>query len=259
MGKLYFLSMLMLLNVSYSQPPSVEAREVINLYLEAIGGKDHWKNLESRKAQENVTLYTSTGLMEIEDQVLDYTKYFQVPNNYLDLWFKAMHFTIFVQTSNCTWYYLDKNVSVLFMDKKYRKQKAKFPRIGVLEILNFPIAGDAVVEKDSYRIDFEDRPWKRLISIYFDKENFLITQHAYTNPGGDRHEYFYKDYREKDGYLEPYIIENYVESRKYKVTTIKSIQYNLEVDPAIFTPPVECISKSENVTVPLEERIPFIF
>lgn len=256
----YSLILVVLANFSQAQTEAkISGEEILVRYFKAIGGKERWENLESRKAKENLSLFVSSGLMEMEDEVLDYTKYFQAPNSYLDLWFQDMYYSTYVQTPGCVWYYLDKSISVLFPDKKYRKREATFPRIGVLEILNFPMVGSVFLENDSYRVDFEDKFWKRVMSVYFDRESFLITKHSYTDLGGDYHEYLYKDYQEKDGYLEPYLIENYVDSKKYKAIRVKSIDYNLDIDPTMFTPPTKCISKSESVTVPLKERMPFIF
>ena len=88
----YSLILVVLANFSQAQTEAkISGEEILARYFKAIGGKERWENLESRKAKENLSLFVSSGLMEMEDEVLDYTMYFQAPNRYLDLWFQDMY------------------------------------------------------------------------------------------------------------------------------------------------------------------------
>ena len=109
-----------------------------------------------------------------------------------------------------------------------------------------------ILENNFYRIDFNDTDWKRIMSVYFDKESYLIKKHSYSNDGVDRHEYYYNDYREKNRYVEPYSIENYVDGKKYSTISVKNIEYNPTIDPSIFEPPVKC---AHGGSVQLEKRV----
>ena len=245
---------------AYAQKENPGPGEVIDKYLKAIGGVQKWENLSSRKSVEKLDIYNFEGLITGIDKTLYYTKYFQAPVNYLSLWFEDIYYNILAYNVECVWIYSDLRMSVGFLDKKYIKKNTRFPQVGILEILNFPLSSNTVeIVENTYKIDFNDKFWNRTMSVYFDKESFLVVKHEYVNPGGGHHQYLYKDYRSKHGFTEPYKIENFVDYKIFKTQRIDSIEYNLAIHPGLFIPPVECPLGSEKSNVILEEKPPFIY
>lgn len=232
------------------------AKSVTDRYLEAIGGRKKWRELKSRISFEKVSLYQSDAPIATAYKFMDYYKGFQTPNSYLDAWYEGLHYSILTETSTCKWLYYDTDLSIMFLDKKRNKESTEYPRIKPLEILNFQMIDSVMLENDFYRIDFIDTDWNRIMSVYFDKTSYLIKKHSYSNSGVDKHEYYYSDYREEHGYMEPYAIENFVDGKKYKTIDVQRISYNVTIDPSVFEPPVNCTNEG---TLQLERRVAFPF
>lgn len=232
------------------------AKTVTSRYLEAIGGKKKWSELKERESFEKVSLYQSDAPIATVYKFMDYYKGFQAPNNYVDVWYEGFDFSILCETSICKWLYSGADLSVMFLGKKRNRESTVYPRIKPLEMLNFRMIDSVIVENGFYRVDFVDTDWKRVMSVYFDKESYLVKRHSYSNDGVDKHEYFYNDYRDEGGYLEPYSIENFVNGKKYKTIDVQSIKYNSFIDPSVYEPPVECSSEG---VVQLEKPVSFPF
>lgn len=229
-------------------------KKIIDSYLDTIGGKREWSNLKTRTSIEKVSLFQSEALIETVYKTIDYYKCFLAPNSYLDAWYEGLNFTILSETSTEKWIYYDTDKSVTVMDKRRNKFPSRYPRIKPLEILNFEMIDTVIVDNEFYRIDFKDTDWNRVIAVFFDKKTYLIYKHVYSNDGRDRHEYYYNNYKEVNGLLEPYFIENYVNGKKYKTIEIKNIEYDKVVDPSIFKLPIDDFSKG---TIYLEKHLSF--
>lgn len=235
---LFFL--LLLSNSLFSQ----SAKDVVDNYFEAIGGKSRWKKLQSRKSVEELTVYSKDSFTEVIDRTLNYTNYYQEPASYLRSWTENIFFFIRAYTTSCNWYYSDHTMSVSFFDKEYNVKKTSIPQIGILKILTFPMKDSVIIEDNCYRIDFEDVLWNRTMSVYFDKRTYLVTKHTYKSSGESiLREYYYKNYKDKGGYVEPYIIEHYLDGAKYTITKVEQVFYDIDVNPEIFLPPIECDQK----------------
>ncbi|MEM6816302.1 MAG: hypothetical protein AAF600_18235 [Bacteroidota bacterium] len=258
-GLLSLLFFAILNNLEAQELPLTSAQEVVDRYMQAIGGRDRWESLNSRKTREKYDIYESTIVSESIDRTLDYTKYFKAPNSYLDVWFENLFYSVYASNSDCVWFYSDKGVYILFLNKKYLKVPAKLPKLGILEVIGLPMVDNVTVEDGMFRVDFEDETWGRTISVYFDRESFLVRKHSYSNDGKDMHEYYYKDYRNKNGFLEPYLIENFVNYTKFKVTTIEEVIYNVDIDPTIFQSPLPCPLDGEINSIKLENNLPYIY
>ena len=232
------------------------AKAVTNRYWEAIGGKKRWRELNSRISFEKVSLYQSDAPIATAYKFMDYYKGFQTPNSYLDAWYEGLHYSILAETSTCKWLYYDTDLSLMFLGKKRNKEPTTYPRIKPLEILNYQMMDSVIIENDFYRIDFIDTDWNRIMSVYFDKTSYLIMKHSYSNSGIDKHEYYYNDYREQNGYFEPYSIVNFVDGKKYKTIDVQRISYNSIMDPSVFGPPVNCADEG---VLQLEKRMVFPF
>jgi hypothetical protein len=235
---------------------TLSAKTITNRYFEAIGGKKKWSELKTRISHEKISLYQGEAPISTANKFMDYYKCFLAPNSYMDTWYEGLHFTSLCETSGCKWLYSDNDMTVRFLNKKHNREATTYPRIEPLEILNFQMIDSVILENNFYRIDFRDTDWRRIMSVYFDKENYLIRKHSYSNNGVDRHEYYYSDYRVENGFFEPYFIENYIDGRKYKTIEVQSVDYNSNVDPSIFELPVKC---ENDGTVQMEKRLLFPF
>lgn len=240
----------------YSQPnASISPKKVVNNYLDAIGGKSNWSKLQSRKSIETYSVYNSHSLVETLDKTFEFKKIYKYPDNYLSFWDDAFFWNQIIKTSSCTWIYTDQSMNITFMGETYKKKKTNLPQFGILEILNFPMIDSLIVEDDFYRIDFKDEKWKRIMSVFFDPQTFLVRKHSYSNNGTDFHEYYYSDYRAQDGFIEAYLIENFVDLKKFKVISVSEILYNVDIDSQIFIPPVECMQETKVVN--LHDALPY--
>lgn len=238
-----------------SQTEDMTAKDVLSQHFEAIGGKKHWKSLESRKAEEIITTYT--GRTEAVDQILYFKNFYKNPGKYLKTWTESIFYNLIVFTPDCSWFYFDERQSVQFYPNGIIKDK-KWPQIEAVKIVNFPMIDSLIIENSLYRIDFWEEKWNRILSVYFDPHTFLINKHSYVNPGETAlHEYYYSDYREKDGYVEPYLIDNYVDGVKFKSSEMTSIEYNIDIDETIFDPPVPCQKDEKLSIVNLEQPLPY--
>lgn len=254
-----FLSFFLILTFTIQ---AQDAEEVIYKFLEATGGKEKWMNLKTRKAEEIVKVYNSNGFIETVEREFFYTKYYQSPNYYLDVWFEAtsLFFNLRCSSDKFVWYYLGKNQVVRFLPEKYIKETSELPRIGVMEILCLPILNGVIDRGGFFRIDFDDEFWNRTISLYFDKESYLIKKKSYKNPSESTlHEFFYKEYKMSNGFLEPRIVENFVDAKKFKTTEIQTIVYDMKVQTKIFDPPVPSSKQRPGEWHVIKESLPFIY
>lgn len=236
----------------------ITAKEVLSSYFEAVGGKEKWKALQSRKAEETIAYYNSEGKFDLVDYTAYHTKYFLAPNNYMDkkLYGFLLNLTCF--TSDCGWIYFDEGQNIVFVRKEHLKKRRKLPRIGALEVLNNEYIDTVKSENNLLRIDFKyEKRDNGIESIYFDPDTFLIKKRIYDSQGIYHCEWRFSGYRKKDGFMEPYKIDFYVNDHLYSTTEVEEIAYNQFIDSQLFVPPVKCdVSKR---VVHLSEPLSFVY
>lgn len=225
-------------NPSFSQD-TVSSEAIVYNYLEAIGGANAWKELKSRVVKEEYIYYNNRGVLETENKRKVYSKWYLFPNNYLEVSVEGTNWFVMSFTSDCAWIYFDQGKMLSFLDDKFQEPMKTFPRIEVLEILNYQILGK---EDDAnyFKIDFADKFWDRTITVYFNKHTYLVDKYEYSNDGSDFHEFYLSDYHDKEGYKEPYVIESYVNHKKFKKSIKHNVLYNSKIDEEIFDAPIEC-------------------
>lgn len=255
--KRYFLlfTYFTLFAFGFQSREKLTAEKIISDYFEAMGGESKWIDLKSRKAKEKYLVYSS-GMIESVSQTIPFVEFYQFPNSYLTSHVKDMNLNLVVNTSDCAWIYFGRSESIFFRGKEYIRDQEKYPRIEALEFLNFPIKGEVNMEGEHYKIDFIDNYDGRIVSVYFNQQTFLIEKYSYY-AGQVLQENILSEYRTKNGFTEPYRLDNFVDGKKYKTIVTEDIIYNSELSLLIFEPPVPC-QASENLEK-LEKPLPNIY
>lgn len=218
----------------------IEHDQLIANYLSAIGGKEKWLNLKTRKLKEKYLLYSGSRV-EVINQTIPFLKYYTYPNSYLSAHKKGLLWTSIVNTSDCSWIYSGKTENLTFRGSKSILKQGKYPRIDVLEFFNFPVEGPVVDKSGFYVINFQDKYYGRKIAVYFDKTTYLVEKYSYYG-GSVLQENYFKDYKTKDGFTEAYRIDNLVDGKKFKTMLKENVEYNVDIDASVYLPPETCSS-----------------
>jgi len=120
-----------------------------------------------------------------------------------------------------------------------------------MEILNLEALKGVYQVDTLYQIDFKDaRQLDNKHSLFFGQESGLLFKRSYVSQNEVLWEFHFSDYKESQGFLEPYQIALTSNGKDYQTYTIKSILYDSEIDPQVFDPPIPC--KNENDFIRLE-------
>ncbi len=239
---------------SKSQSP----HEIIANYLVAIGGETRWKTLPSRISMEVYKSKDSTN----SKTTLFTTDYYLQPGNYLYKQVQLEYLgqvTVQAKTKSCKWRYSDKGPYLLFYGSDIIDQNNfAFPDLSPLEFLNLKLADQKVyLEDDSLlRIDFLGKT--TITHVFFNKKDSLLFKTAYTI-NGINWESYYSNYKESNGYKEPYEVIVYANGEKYLEVNTNQINYGSEIDKSIFYPPRPCSKKNEGEVIYLDDKIAFKF
>ncbi|MFM7858242.1 MAG: hypothetical protein ACKO96_41575, partial [Flammeovirgaceae bacterium] len=235
---------------SKSQNP----HEIIANYLLAIGGETKWKTLPSRISMEVYKSQDSTNSLT----TLFITDYYLQPGNYLYKQVQLEYLgqvTVQAETKSCKWRYSDKGPYLLFYGSEFIDQsKLAFPNLSHLEFLNLKLADQKVyLEDDSLlRIDFLGK--NTIKHVFFNKKDALLYKTAYTM-NGTNWESYYSNYKESNGYKEPYELIVYANGEKYLEVNTNQINYGSEIDKSIFHPPRPRSKKNDGEVIYLDDKI----
>ena len=85
MRKTPLLIVLMLIAISVQAQEKVSSQEIIDRFLEAIGGKDQLLSLQTRVEKTSITKYgIPENSLNNANKVMAQTTYYQSPDNYLE-------------------------------------------------------------------------------------------------------------------------------------------------------------------------------
>ncbi|MEM8567304.1 MAG: hypothetical protein AAGF85_12660, partial [Bacteroidota bacterium] len=133
---------------------------------------------------------------------------------------------------------------VKFFGPEPIKYNNTFPRTELMEVLNLQPMKRVYVEDTLYRIDFEDaRQIDGKQSLFFGIESGLLYLRKYTSKNEVCWEFRFSDYKESDGFFEPYRVKLTSNEKDFLDITIQSIEYDAEVNLQAFEPPIPCENK----------------
>lgn len=242
------------LNFAKAQKKQLSANEIVNNYLEAIGGREKWETLQSRVEDGFVFYPIEEGSSSLITKDETRKRYDLSPGYHLE---KKNSFlnetTIMSYKSDCNWFYSEKISTLHFFGLEPAKMATDYPRTEALEALNLKMIRK--VEEDSlcYKIDFKDiRQANGIQTLYFDKETFLLSKRTFLSKTDVLWEYTFEDYRIKDGFKEPYTIYFKANDDLFLTYKIDEIVYNSTLAQKMFEPPVPCrnFPSSEVLDVP---------
>ncbi|UII23157.1 hypothetical protein [Fulvivirga ligni] len=250
------LAVCMCLSLTLSAQSS---KQIIDDYLLTIGGRESWEKLKTRVCKEEMLQYSSEGLFATSVTKRNFINYYAAPNNYLKYWVEDLYTKVYCETNNSVWTYSADTKRLTVLSDEFIEKAKDFPRINALSIINMPVESEAESQDSLYRIGFKDARWQRTIYLFFDKETKLVVKQEYHNTGGDHHEYYYKDYRVKDGFKEPYVIEKFQYDQLFYVIHVEDISYNVAIDSKIFETPDKHKSERGTQTYTLKKSPNFRF
>jgi len=242
------ISMIVLFNCSeaalFAQTKvDIKPQEIIDKFIEKTGG-EKWLKLESRKEYAYV-LKEDDKKSIIPTQSYDRIKITMQPGRLFEYHDYSDRNTILSYNPNCNWYYSSRSQVVKFFGPERIEFRSVFPRSELMEVLNLETLKTVYLQDTLYQIDFKDsRQLDNKHSLFFGKESGLLFKRSYMSKNEVFWEFHFSDYKESQGFLEPYQIMLTSNSEKYQTYTIRSILYNVEIDTQVFNPPISC--KYEN-------------
>lgn len=240
------------------QKPKITAQNVIDQYLEVLGGAERWRNLKTRVENGWVVQHEPDATyVPVIPKDVTRTNFFLAPNYHLEL--KNSFFLktlIMCFRPKCNWLYSEKTSSVYFFGPEPIEFENKFPRTEALEALNLKMINQVSKEDSLYRIDFKDkRQSDGVQSLYFDEKTNFLVKRTFLSNTDVFWEIVLSDYRQKDGFIEPYKIEYISSGIPYMSIVISTISYDTQLDPMMFDPPIPCKNSSSSELL----ESPFIF
>ena len=248
MRKTPLLIVLMLIAISVQAQEKVSSQEIIDRFLEAIGGKDQLLSLQTRVEKTSITKYgIPENSLNNANKVMAQTTYYQSPDNYLEHSFSTKgnyhNETILFKRQTCSWFYRSNGQSIFFFDPEPIKFDKHYPRTYLLEPFNLKPEKYVVEEEGMYRVDFKDhRQDGGIQSVYIDKESFLLLKRTYvTKSTMTRWTFVYENYQTVSGFSEPRTINLYGGGELFMAMEIEYISYNEKFNPTLFDSPVPCL------------------
>lgn len=245
----YYVILLYLFSffTSWSQE-KITSEEVIDRFLEKIGGKERILLLDTRVENSSIINYGGQGgSVNSQNKIIAQSVYYKSPDHFLEHSFSTkvgFHTeSILYKSEACPWYYTSAMQGIKFFDPAPIKFKKDYPRTYFLEPFNLKPEKYASVEGGMYRVDFKDhRQDGGIQSVFFDQETYLLVKRAYvTKSTMTPWTFYFENYETTDGFTEPRTINLYGGSDLYMSVEIEEISYNVNLNPAIFEPPVACI------------------
>ncbi len=149
--------------------------------------------------------------------------------------------SVLVYKPNCNWYYSNASQVVKFFGPEPITFDTSYPRTELMEVLNLKTFPTVYQADTLYRVDFNDlrqRDGKQ--SLFFGIRSGLLYKRSFLSKTEVLWEYHYRNYQETHGFFEPRRIRLTSSGEGFFTITIKSVQYQVDVDTALFIPPVPC-------------------
>lgn len=223
---------------------------IIDKFIVKIGG-EKWRSLKSRKE------YAYVEYEEDKYSVIPTNSYDQIKINSnfgisieVHKVFGAIR-SILVFKPECNWYYSSASQIVKFFGPEPIKFKNTFPRTELMEILNLEPMKKVYIEDTLYRVDFKDiRQLNGKQSLFFGMNSGLLYKRSMSSKTDVQWEFHFLNYTESQGFSEPHLIKLTSNGKNYFTIAVKSILYNVDIDPNVFNPPIPC--KNEDTFKHLE-------
>lgn len=230
-------------NLAAQKKSGLEPQVVIDKFIKKTGG-EKWRTLKSRKE------YAYVEDAEDKNSIIGTGSYERVKINTqqgksLELHEYPDRSTMLVYKSNCNWYYSSRSQVVKFFGPEPIRFKHTFPRTELMEVLNLEPMKKVYIEDTLYRVDFKDaRQLDGQHSLFFGMNSGLLYKRGYTSKNEVRWEYHFSDYKISQSFYEPRQVKLTSNGKDFLHISVKSIQYNGEIDKEVFNPPIPC--KNEN-------------
>ncbi len=217
---------------------------IIDRFIVKIGG-EKWRSLKSRKENAYVE-YEEDKNSVIPNKSDDRIKIDLTPGLSIEVHnFSGDLRNIFVFKPECNWYYSSGSRIVKFFGPELITFKNTFPRTELMEILNLEPMKKVYIEDTLYRVDFNDiRQLNGKQSLFFGMNSGLLYKRTMTSKTDVHWEFHFLNYKESQGFSEPHLIKLVSNGKDFFSIAVKSILYNVEIDPNVFNPPIPC--KNEN-------------
>ena len=235
---------------SASLLPAQSAKSILSKYTEATGGQEHWDQAFSMKITGIATLAGQGGMelpfiriMQKDGKQL--TKLVVNGMDYVDTGFDGH----IAWGSNSQMQITQKDKDAT---ENARRSKYDFPYPGHNWEQNAYRArylGEAMVgEVKTFKIELAKRPlWangeekENILLMYIDAQRYvpvMTESTVQTGPNaGQKMRSYLSDYREVDGYLYPFLITMKYGEDTFQILEAKTVEWNVEVDPSVFTMP----------------------
>jgi hypothetical protein len=227
-------------NLSGQKVSDLAPEMVIDEFIRKTGG-EKWRNLKSRKE------YAFVEYEEDKNSILPTLSHDRIKINVQPEKSIEVHkvsgdlSSLLVYKPDCNWYYSNRSQVVKFFGPEPVKFKNTLPRTELLEILNLEPMKTVYIEDTLYRVDYKDmRQLDGKHSLFFGMNSGLLYKRGYTSKNEVRWEFHFSNYTESQGFFEPHQIKLTSNGNSFLNIAIKSIQYNIEIDANIFTPPIPC-------------------
>ncbi len=245
LGLIIFLQVVSVYNLHGQKKKELTPEAIIDHYISIIGGQK-WSSLKSRKEYSYVAYEKDKNSIIPEDSD-DRLKIDQMPGLSIEVHKLSDVITnILVYKPECNWYYSDRSRIMKFFGPERIKFKTQFPRTELMEILNLEHLKTVHIEDTLYRVDFKDtRQHDSKQSLFFGINSGLLFKRAYIDKNEVKWEYHFSEYKESEGFREPYLIILKSNGNNYFTINVKSILYNVKIDPSVFDPPIPCKNRDD--------------
>jgi hypothetical protein len=229
----------------FGQKKSDLAPEIIvNTFIRKIGG-EKWLDLKSRKE------FARVEYEEDKDSIIPIKDYDRIkvnlnPGNSIETHEFIDRKTTLVFKTECNWYYSTRSQVIKFFGPEPIKFKQTFPRTELMEVLNLEPINKVYIEDTLYRVDFKDaRQLDGKQSLFFGMVSGLLYKRGYKSKNDVHWEFHFSNYTELQGFSEPHQVKLTSNGKDFLTISIKSILYDVDVDPHIFNPPIPCRNKDD--------------
>ena len=236
----------------------LKSKEVIRRFIDQTGG-GQWRKLKSRQESSFVDYeedkedmirlksYDMAKLTNDKGQVIE-------THQFLSGKASAMVFG-----PDCSWFYSNNSETVTVLSSTIIKYRTDYPRTTLMEILNLEARKEVYAEDTLYRVDFVDTRMKDdTHSLYFGQQSGLLYKRKYINKNGAVWEYCFSEYKEHQGFMEPYVTELRSEGNMFFTVRTDIINYNVIYDDGVFTPPFACNEAADYESFNIVYEIPIL-
>jgi len=209
---------------------SITPKQIIEKYVDAIGGRDAYLNIKDRTMFMTATMQGMT---------LKITMYQKAPNKLKNVVEVAgMEQTVVFDGSKAYMKAQDKVIEITGTELEKLSIEANMYIATQLDSLhiNMTLVGiEKVNDKDAYKIEFSKSPENKWVE-YYDKDSFLKVKEIKemsTPQGNMTQEINYSDYKDFMGFQVPYKINQKIGAQEVNLI-LKSIEINTNLKDSIF-------------------------